>query len=100
HLGRFEAERSHRPVRVPTVLSTGEAGRIIDAIKPGSMHRLMVELLYGSGLRVMECCTLRLRDVDFERGQIVVRGGKGDKDRIVMLPQTLREQLVEQSWRV
>jgi len=45
-----------------------------------------VEVLYGTGLRVMECCTLRVRDVDFERRQIVVRGGKGDKDRVVMLP--------------
>ena len=76
HLGRFEVERSHRPVRVPTVLSAGEAIRIIESIKPGSMHRLMTELLYGSGLRVMECCTLRLRDLDFERKQIVVRGEK------------------------
>jgi integron integrase len=100
HLGRFEAERSHRPVRVPTVLSSGEALRIIESMKPGSMHRLMTELLYGSGLRVMECCTLRLRDLDFERGQILVRSGKGDKDRMVMLPRVLREALLEQCRRV
>lgn len=100
HLGRFEAERSRRPVRIPTVLSIAETARIIEAIKPGSMHRLMVELLYGSGLRVMECCTLRLRDLDFERGQIIVRGGKGDKDRIVMMAQTLRLRLIEQCRRV
>jgi integron integrase len=100
HLGRFEAERSHRPVRVPTVLSTGETARLLEAIRPGSMHRLMIELLYGSGLRVMECCTLRLRDLDFERGQMVVRSGKGDKDRTVMLAQTLRPRLIEQCRRV
>ncbi|MGH7213379.1 MAG: integron integrase [Tepidisphaeraceae bacterium] len=100
HLGRFEAERSKRPVRVPTVLSADEARRIFEAISPRSMHRLMIELLYGTGLRVSECCTLRLRDLDFDRGQIVVRGGKGDKDRIVMLPQALRGRLAEQCRRV
>jgi integron integrase len=99
-LGRFQFERSRRPVRVPTVLSTSEAVRIIEAMKPTSMHRLMVELLYGSGLRATECCTLRLCDLDFERAQVVVRGGKGDKDRVVMLPQSLRGRLVEQCRRV
>ncbi len=64
------------------------------------MHGLMIELLYGTGLRVMECCTLRVRDIDFDRGQVVVRGGKGDKDRVVMLPGSLRERLAEQVGRV
>ena len=64
------------------------------------MRKLMVQVLYGAGLRVMECCTLRLRDLDFDRGQILVRSGKGDKDRIVMLPQALRGALVEQARRV
>jgi integrase len=100
HLGRFVAERAKRSNRVPTVLSVKEVVEVIQAVKPGSMHRLMVELLYGTGMRVSECCTLRLRDVDFEREQIIVRGGKGDKDRIVMLPQTLRGRLVEQARRV
>jgi integron integrase len=100
HLGRFEFERSARPARVPTVLSADEVARLIEALKPGSMHRLMIELLYGCGLRAMECCTLRLRDIDFDRGHIIVRGGKGDKDRIVMLPQALRGELVEQCRRV
>ena len=61
HLGRFEAERSKRPARVPTVLSADEARRIFQAISPRSMHRLMIELLYGTGVRVSECCTLRLK---------------------------------------
>jgi integron integrase len=100
HLGRFVAERAQRPQRVPTVLSTDEAMRIIESIRAGAMHRLMVELLYGCGLRVMECCTLRLRDLDFDRGQIVVRGGKGDKDRVVMMPRAARGELVEQCRRV
>jgi site-specific recombinase XerD len=100
HLGRFEFERSTRHPRVPTVLSVAEIMRVIECVREGSMLRLMVELLYGTGLRVSECCMLRLRDLDFDRGQIIVRGGKGDKDRIVMLPQTLRQQLIEQCRRV
>jgi integron integrase len=100
HLGRFEAERSRRPVRVPTVLSPAEAWRVIEAIKAGSVQRLMVELLYGTGMRVAECCMVRLRDLDFERSQIIVRSGKGDKDRLVMMPRTLRGRLVDQARHV
>jgi site-specific recombinase XerD len=100
HLGRFEAERAHRPMRVPTVLSVNEASRLIAEMPEGSTRRLMVQTLYGTGLRVMECCTLRLRDLDFDREQIMVRSGKGDKDRIVMLPRSLREALIEQVRRV
>ena len=100
HLGRFEAERVRRPARVPTVLSVNEVRRLIDAMEPASLARRMVELLYGTGLRVGECCTLRVRDVDFDRAQIIVRGGKGDKDRIVMLPAALVEPLAEQVRRV
>jgi integron integrase len=100
HLGRFVAERSKRPVRVPTVLSEAEVSAVIDAMKEGSIHRLMVQLLYGTGMRVMECCTLRVRDLDFDRRQIVVRSGKGDKDRIVMLPAAARAALVEQVRKV
>jgi integrase len=69
HLGKFTAERSRRPARVPTVLSTDETSAVLEAIRAGSMHRLMAELLYGTGMRVMECCTLRLRDIDFDRGE-------------------------------
>jgi integron integrase len=100
HLGQFEAERSRRPTRVPTVLSPDEARRIIGVLPTRSAHKLMVELLYGAGLRLNECCTLRLRDVDFDRRQILVRGGKGDRDRIVMLPARSVRALVEQARRV
>jgi integron integrase len=100
HLGRFAAQRSTRPVRLPTVLSVDEVGRVIEAIKPLSMHRLMVELLYGTGMRVMECCALRVRDIDFDRSQILIRSGKGDKDRIVMLPNALKGRLSERCRRV
>lgn len=100
HLGRFEAERARRPVRMPTVLSVAEVERVLDVLPAGSMHRLMVELLYGAGLRLRECCTLRVRDIDFDRRQIVVRAGKGDKDRLVMLPSRCVEGLAEQGRRV
>jgi integron integrase len=95
-LGKFQAERARRPARVPTVLSVGEVRRLIDALPPRSMARAMVSLMYGTGLRVSECCTLRIRDVDFDRRQIIVRGGKGDKDRVVMLPTALTEELAGQ----
>ncbi|HWE03409.1 MAG TPA: integron integrase, partial [Tepidisphaeraceae bacterium] len=95
HLGRFAAERSKRPKRVPTVLSEDQVRRIIDEMPADSTRTLMVRLLYGTGLRVMECCTLRVRDLDLDRGQIVVRGGKGDQDRIVMLPASAKGRVVE-----
>jgi integron integrase len=100
HLGKFELLRSKRPKRVPTVLSTAEVGRVLAAIPSGHIFRLMAELLYGTGLRVSECCTLRVRDIDLDRAQVIVRAGKGDKDRCVMLPATLRERLGEQLRRV
>lgn len=96
HMGRFVAERSKRPKRVPTVLSDEEVGRVIGEMPARSVRTLMARLLYGTGLRVTECCTLRLRDVDFDRQQIVVRSGKGDKDRVVMLPASLRADLQQQ----
>ncbi len=96
HLGKFLLQRSRRVARVPTVLSVEEVRRVIEAIPPARIYRLMVELLYGTGLRVGEVCTLRIRDIDLGRAQVIVRGGKGDKDRIVMLPHCLRERLEEQ----
>jgi integrase len=61
------------------VLSTAEVARLLAALAPASTARLVVHLLYGAGLRLMECCTLRVRDVDFDGAHIVVRGGKGDQ---------------------
>lgn len=100
HLGPFAAERSNRPVRVPTVLSTGEVERVLAELPDGSMRSLMVRVMYGAGLRVMEVCTLRIRDLDFDRGQIVVRAAKGDRDRLVMLPAAVRGELADQVHRV
>jgi len=99
-VGEFDAVRAKRPVRLPTVLSKDEARRVLAATDPGSMHGLMVRLLYGSGLRLTECCTLRVMDADLDRGQIVVRAGKGDKDRVTMLPTTLRDAITVQVERV
>jgi integron integrase len=77
--------------RVPVVLSVGEIERILAAL--GEPERLMASLQYGAGLRVSELVRLRVKDLDFERGQIIVRGGKGDKDRVTLLPKTLEAPL-------
>jgi integron integrase len=77
-------ERAKRPQRLPTVLTRDEVGRLLNAVSTD--FQPMVLLLYGAGLRLMECCRLRIKDVDFDREQILVRSGKGDKDRVVMLP--------------
>lgn len=95
-LGKFDAVRAKRPIRLPTVLSQDEVRRVLAAMKPGGMHCLMVSLLYGTGLRVMECCTLRVMDADLERGQVMVRSGKGNKDRVSMLPVSLRDSISTQ----
>jgi integron integrase len=100
HLGKFELLRSTRPARLPTVLSAAEVARVLAAVPARHISRLMAELLYGTGLRVSECCTLRVRDIDLGRAQIIVRAGKGDKDRCVMLPAALHERMAAQVRRV
>jgi len=85
--------RSKKQRRPPTVLSAEEVQRVLRNIE--GTHRLMAELLYGCGLRLMECIRLRVQDIDFSQGHIFVRGGKGGKDRTVVLPETLREHLAE-----
>ncbi len=90
-LGDFA--RARRPERLPVVLSREEARALLNALD-GSM-RLIGELLYGCGLRLLECLRLRVKDVDFARLQIIVRGGKGDKDRVTMLPVSVAERLRE-----
>lgn len=90
-LGAFA--RARRPERLPVVLSREEARSLL-ATMGGSM-RLIGELLYGCGLRLLEGLRLRVKDVDFARLQIIVRGGKGDKDRVTMLPVSVAERLRE-----
>lgn len=84
-------ERAKRPQRVPTVLSVAEVHRVLAGLS--GTHHLMASLLYGAGLRLLECARLRVKDVDFERRQITVRDGKGEKDRRTMLPERLAEAL-------
>ena len=100
HLGKFMLERSRRVQRLPTVLSQAEVRRVLDAVPEHRMSRLMLELMYGTGLRVLEVCTLRIRDIDQGRAQIIVRAAKGDKDRVVMLPHALEAPLAAQLERV
>ncbi|GBG14977.1 integrase [Novimethylophilus kurashikiensis] len=87
--------RAKKPQRLPTVLTKAEVGKILDRME--GTYGLMARLLYGTGMRLMECCRLRVKDIDFDRGEILIRDGKGAKDRVTMLPQLavtpLREHL-------
>jgi site-specific recombinase XerD len=83
--------RPERPTRLPVVL-TREEVRLVLARMRGT-PKLMAELLYGAGLRVLECARLRVKDVDFGAGHIVVRDGKGRRDRRTLFPQLLRVPL-------
>src|SRR4029453_17573443 len=83
--------RARMPVRVPVVLSRDEVARIMKHLD-GVMW-MMVALLYGSGLRLRECLELRVKDIDLERRQIVIRRGKGQKDRPTVLPTVVVEPL-------
>jgi integron integrase len=83
--------RARRPRRVPVVLSQDEARRLLAAMD--GRPWLLASLLYGTGMRLMEGLRLRVKDLDFARNEITVRGGKGDKDRHTVLPRTLIEPL-------
>jgi integron integrase len=93
-----ELDRAKRPARVPTVLTREEVHRLLARMR-GSKW-LMASLLYGAGLRLRECLKLRVKDIDFGYGQIVVRDGKGAKDRVTMLPGALAEALKRHLERV
>jgi integron integrase len=90
--------RAKRPEHVPLVLSRDEVGQILKRLQ-GSL-RLMAALMYGSGLRLLECARLRVKDIDFERHELTVHDGKGQKDRITMLPAGLAQRLRGQLERV
>jgi site-specific recombinase XerD len=87
----INAMRSKKPVRVPTVMTREETSLLISSMK--GTKKLMAEIMYGCGLRVIECVRLRVKDVDFAMNQIVVRDGRGKKDRITVLPQRIRKSL-------
>jgi len=90
-------EPARRPTHLPNVLSRDAVQRVLACMSGTTL--LMAQLLYGSGLRVQECCQLRVKDVDFDRGELRVRRGKGQRDRVTMLPVSvsgpLREHLVQ-----
>jgi integron integrase len=86
-----KVERAKKPPKLPVVLSHMEVKRIFAHLH--GVPKLMAGLLYGSGLRLMECVRLRVKDVDFELAQITVRDAKGGKDRVTMLPVNLSEPL-------
>ncbi len=92
---RVDAMRAKRSQHLPVVLSATEVRAIFQRL-PGGQVSLICRLMYGSGLRLMEACRLRIKDIDFARKQIVVREGKGNKDRYVPLPESLETELREQ----
>jgi integron integrase len=93
-----EIERAKRPERLPVVLTRSEVERVLSGMT--GTCQLMAKLLYGSGMRLMECVRLRVKDVDFQKNQIIVREGKGFKDRVSILPAAVKEPLAEHLKRV
>ncbi len=85
------AVRAHPKKRLPVVLTRQQVRNLIASMNGSAA--LMASLCYGCGLRLKECITLRVKDIDFEQGYITVRSGKADKDRVTMLPEALRPQL-------
>jgi site-specific recombinase XerD len=90
---RIDAIRAKKPQYLPTVLTPEEVKAILTQMT--GVHRLVVQILYGSGLRPTECLELRVKDLDFGQQQIMVRSGKGGKDRVNPMPQSLIEPLQE-----
>ncbi|WP_456473422.1 integron integrase [Desulfolithobacter sp.] len=94
----IEPTRAKRSRQLPVVLTREEVQRLF--LHMNGIHLLMARLLYGSGLRLMECMRLRIKDVDFGQRKIYVRGGKGGKDRVTVLPPNLVEELQQHIARV
>jgi integron integrase len=90
--------RAKRPRSLPVVLSRAEIDRLLGELEP--VPKLMGTLLYGAGLRLLECARLRVKDLDFEARQVLVRSGKGGRDRVTLLPNSLRGDLAAHLGRV
>jgi integron integrase len=87
--------RAKRPARLPVVLTRDEVRKLFAAVeKP--IHLLLLKLLYGTGMRLMECYSLRIKDIDFDRMEIMIRHGKGGKDRVTVLPASVASELKTQ----
>lgn len=89
--GVADATRARRGERLPLVMSVAETASLLAAMR--GTPRLMAALIYGGGLRVSECCQLRVKDLDFDQGLVFVRGGKGDKDRTTLLAEAGQDEL-------
>ncbi len=85
-------EHAKRPKKLPVVLTQHEIKLLLSAIEH-PLHSMILKLLYGTGMRLMECIRLRVKDIDFERLEIVIRSGKGNKDRVTVLPESLLDDL-------
>ena len=94
----IDAIRAKKPLRLPVVLTKAEVSKLIKTLS--GTEKIIGMLLYGAGLRLMECIRLRVKDIDFELNQIVVRQGKGDKDRITLLPEVVKDGLQQHLDRV
>ena len=90
--------RAQRPVRLPVVLSRDEVASLLSQLR-GPVW-LMASLMYGAGLRLLECAELRVKDLNFDRGELTVRDGKGGKDRVTMLPAAVKRPLLDHLVRV
>jgi len=90
--GLIDAVRAKYRRRLPVVLAVREVEQIFD--KMSGIHRLMAMLTYGCGLRITECLSLRIKDLDLERSMLIVRAGKGDKDRRTVIPERLKDVLI------
>jgi integron integrase len=93
-----EIVRAQRPVRLPVVLSREEVSALLTRLHGPTW--LMASLMYGAGLRLLECAELRVKDVNLDRGELTIRDGKGGKDRVTMLPEVLKKPVIDHLQRV
>jgi integron integrase len=87
--------RAKRPTRVPVVLTRDEVRQVLSRLKGRGVSALVAGVLYGTGMRLLEALRLRAKDLDFAANEITVRGGKGDRDRVTMLPERLKGPLLK-----
>ena len=97
-LGKIDAIRARKSKHLPVVLTRKETQKVLSLLS--ETQRLMASLLYGSGLRLMECHRLRIKDIDFSAKQIIVRDGKGFKDRVTILPESVIPELKQHLIRI
>ena len=93
-----KTERAKKPQRLPTVMTRDEVTAVLSGMQ--GIHQLMAKLLYGCGMRLMECVRLRVKDLDFGQNHIIIRDAKGMKDRATMFPEQIKPPLVEHLKRV